>query len=60
MMQGADLEVGLHEAKASTRVAAMCLGPESGGRLEIRTFPRGRPAAGVKRVGDEPATKKTS
>ena len=44
-MQGADLEVGLHEAKASTRVAAMCLGPESGGRFEIRTLPRGKPAA---------------
>ena len=46
MTQSADLEPGPQETKASTRLAAMCLGPESGGGFEIREFPRGRPAAG--------------
>jgi hypothetical protein len=46
MTQSADLEPGPQETKASTRLAAMCLGPETGGGFEIRECPRGRPAAG--------------
>ena len=46
MTQSADLEPRPQEAKASTRVAAMCLGPEAGGGFEIREFPRRSPASG--------------
>ena len=56
MTQSADLEPGPQETKASTRLAAMCLGPETGGGFEIREFPRGRPAAGEIEVAVEAAS----
>ena len=56
MTQSADLEPRPQEAKASTRVAAMCLGPEAGGGFEIREFPRRRPAAGEIEVAVEAAS----
>jgi len=56
MTQSADLEQRPQEAKASTRVAAMCLGPEVGGGFEIREFPRVSPAAGEIEVAVEAAS----
>ena len=56
MTQSADLEPRPQEAKASTRVAAMRLGPEAGGGFEICEFPRGRPAAGEIEVAVEAAS----
>ena len=55
MSQSADLEPRPQEAKASTRVAAMCLGPEAGGRFEIRVVPRKQPAANEIEVAVEAA-----
>src|SRR5271157_1396018 len=43
-------------SEGTTRVAAMCLGPEAGGGFEIREFPRGRPAAGEIEVAVEAAS----
>ena len=41
------------EANVSTRTAAMCLGPEAGGRFEIRELPRKEPAADTSGPRDE-------
>jgi NADPH:quinone reductase-like Zn-dependent oxidoreductase len=44
-MQDLISSAGVAEANVSTRTAAMCLGPEAGGRFEIRELPRKEPAA---------------
>ena len=43
------------EANVSTRTAAMCVGPEAGGRFEIRELPRKEPAADESRSRSKPA-----
>lgn len=48
------------EANVSTRTAAMCLGPEAGGRFEIRELPRKEPAADTSGPRDETALASTS